>query len=208
MGAHHHDIPPSYTPEFRRAVWGNFWINTVMAGVEIFASIFSHSLALMADAMDFISDSSELFISLIAMKRSKRVRLYAALFNASTMFALGITILWHAVGRFYTPVVPNPAIVGSVGAMALVANLVCAMWLFRYRSGDALQKSLWLCARNDAMNDVAVVISAFLTVATQSHWPDLIIALGIVVLELVSTWHILQHVREEWHEAHHGEHQH
>jgi Co/Zn/Cd efflux system component len=65
---------------------------------------------------------------------------------------------------------------GAVGALALAANVGVALLLYRYRTGDANMRSVWICSRNDAIGNVAVMLAALGVFGTGSAWPDLIVA--------------------------------
>ena len=71
---------------------------------------------------------------------------------------------------------PQPQIMGAVGVAALVANIAVALMLYRFREGDANMRSVWICSRNDAIANVAVVAAAVGVFETGSAWPDLLVA--------------------------------
>lgn len=73
---------------------------------------------------------------------------------------------------------------GAVAILALLTNVGVAVILYRYRSGDANMRSVWLCSRNDAIGNVAVLIAALGVFGTGSGWPDLAIAAALGILAL------------------------
>jgi len=87
---------------------------------------------------------------------------------------------WHAVKG----VVPEPATMGVIGFVALIANVSVAMMLYVYRDGDANMRSVWLCSRNDAIDNVAVMFAALGVFGTGANWPDLMVAAIMAVLGL------------------------
>jgi Co/Zn/Cd efflux system component len=86
---------------------------------------------------------------------------------------------------------------GSIGLLALVANVVSAGLLFRYRQGDTNMRSVWLCSRNDAIANVAVIAAASGVWASGAGWPDLAVAAIIAGLGLTSGVQIIQQARGE-----------
>jgi len=169
--------------------------------VDILASHIAGSIALLADAIDFFSDSASYVISLYVLGKSLRWRASAALVNAGGMAIVGIWVGIAAIARFYHPIVPHAPIMGIVGAMALCVNVTSAALLFKFRHNDSNAKSVWMCSRNDALYNIGIIISAFLVFYTNSGWPDLAIAAIILVLELYSTWHVFEHAMEDFRRA-------
>ncbi|MEE4378708.1 MAG: cation transporter [Candidatus Competibacteraceae bacterium] len=83
-----------------------------------------------------------------------------------------------------TPVAP---IMGGIGLLALLANTASVIILFLFRDGDAKVRSVWLCSRNDAIGNLAVIVAAGGVWLTASAWPDLLVALVMAGLFLYSS---------------------
>ena len=86
---------------------------------------------------------------------------------------------------------------GVVAIIALVVNVWVAMMLYRYRQGDSNIRSVWLCTRNDAINNIAVLAAAVAVAATSTRWPDLAVGFGIAALELSAAWQIIRQAADE-----------
>jgi Co/Zn/Cd efflux system component len=86
---------------------------------------------------------------------------------------------------------------GIVGAMALAANLGVAFLLYAYRSGNANMRSVWLCTRNDAIGNVAVLVAAEGVFGTGSLWPDIAVALLMAGLGLRAAFQVVGQARSE-----------
>jgi Co/Zn/Cd efflux system component len=86
---------------------------------------------------------------------------------------------------------------GAVGALALAANVGVALMLFRYRTGDANMRSVWICSRNDAIGNVAVMLAALGVFGTGSALPDLIVAAIMALLALTGGVQVLRQARGE-----------
>lgn len=86
---------------------------------------------------------------------------------------------------------------GAVGVLALLANAGVALMLYRFRAGDANMRSVWLCSRNDAIGNLAVILAAAGVFGTGSAVPDLIVALVMSGLALWSGLLIIAHARRD-----------
>jgi Co/Zn/Cd efflux system component len=192
----HGPVSPS-DHAFRRALWAALVINATMFVVEIAAGLFAGSAALKADALDFFGDASNFAISLAALSLAGVWTSRAALFKGATMGVFGLCILGDAAAKIITGVVPEPATMGIVGSLALAANVGSAVLLYRHRGGDANRRSAWLCSRNDAIGNVAVLIAAATVSLTGTAWPDIVVAAIMAGLELASARAIIVHALAE-----------
>ncbi|MCL4144476.1 UNVERIFIED_CONTAM: hypothetical protein GTU68_055104 [Idotea baltica] len=160
--------------------------------VEIVASQIGDSMSLQADALDFIGDAANYAISLFVLGMSLHLRARASVVKGLTMGLFGFWVVGSALYRVYVGSEPEPMIMGSIALLALVANMSVAFMLYRYRDGDSNMQSIWLCSRNDAIGNIAVLIAAAGVTATASRWPDLIVALIIASLSLSAAYTILK----------------
>lgn len=177
--------------EYRRALWIVVMINACMFGVELAAGAMSGSMALQADALDFAADAATYGVSLWAIDKAVRTRATVALFKGVSLAAMAVAILGLSILQISSMSTPEPTTMSAVGLMALVANVISALILMKYRDGDANVRSVWLCTRNDAIGNVAVVVAGVAVAWTASAWPDLIVAIGMAALFLSSSISIL-----------------
>ena len=192
---HCHDHAPVFTgdnPAFRRALWAVIIINAVMFVVEVIAGITASSVALQADALDFLGDSATYALSLFVLAKPPSWRTNAALFKGITLALLGLWVLGSTIWRVFVTGVPEAVIMGSIGLLALAANIASVLILLRFRDGDANVQSVWLCSRNDAIGNVAVVLAATGVFATGTAWPDLAVAAIMASLFLTSSVKIIK----------------
>ncbi len=190
-----HDHEVSFTgdnPAYRRALWAVIVINATMFIVEIAAGFKVGSQALQADALDFLGDSMTYALSLFVLARPPVWRANAALFKGISLAALGLWVLVSTVWQLLKGTVPEPLTMGIIGVLALAANLLSVLLLLRFRDGDANVRSVWLCSRNDAIGNVAVMIAASGVFATGAAWPDLLVAAIMASLFLSSSVRILR----------------
>ena len=188
---------PSIDPVYRRVLWIALSVNAVMFLVEVMTGLVSGSVSLLADAIDFFGDAGNYAISLAVLAMSSRVRAQAALLKAGCMAALGIFVLARAVWSARTGVVPEPATMGAVALVALVANAGVAALLYRFRAGDSNMRSVWICSCNDALGNIAVALAAWGVFGTGSALPDLAVAAVMAVLALSGSAAVFKQARFE-----------
>jgi len=195
--AHSAASPPSVDRRYRRALWIALILNAVMFVVELGAAWTSGSVALLADSIDFMGDAGNYAISLAVLGMAASSRARAALFKAACMAAFGVFVIGQAIWSLTAGGVPEPVTMGVVGFLAMTVNVGVALMLYRFRSGDANMRSVWLCSRNDALSNVAVMLAALGVFGTASAWPDLLVAGVMAVLALSSSWSVVRQTRGE-----------
>jgi Co/Zn/Cd efflux system component len=178
-------------------LWIALVLNALMFLVEVVAGFLSGSVSLQADAVDFFSDSANYGISLFVLGMGIQARARAALFKGATMAVFGVGVLFLASYRFVTQAVPDAEMMGLTGLLALAANVFVAALLYRYRSGDSNMRSIWLCSRNDALANLAVIAAASGVLVTSHGWPDVIVAAGIAALNLTAARQVIAQARAE-----------
>ena len=181
----------SQNPVFRKVLWVALLVNLLMFFVEIVASHIGDSMSLQADALDFFGDAANYAISLFVLGMALQFRARASVVKGLTMGLFGLWVLGAAMYRIFIGSEPEPMIMGFIALTALVANMSVAIMLYRFREGDSNMQSIWLCSRNDAIGNVAVLIAAGGVVITASRWPDLIVAMIIASLSLSAAYTIL-----------------
>lgn len=184
-------------PTWRRILWIALGLNAIMFGVEIVAGIAANSRALQADALDFLGDAANYAISLGVAGMALVWRARAALVKAATMLAFGLWVLGSAIWGFFVGASPDPGTMGAIGSLALAVNLAVAAILFRYRSGDANMRSVWICSRNDAIGNIAVLAAAIGVFGTGRAWPDLVVASIMAGLAVWGSAEVFKQARGE-----------
>ncbi len=188
-------------PRYKRVLWIVIAINGAMFLVEMAAGQLAGSQALQADALDFLGDTLTYGISLAVIGSALTVRANAALVKGLSLLAMGLFVFGSTAYQVLVRGVPNAEVMGAIGFMALAANVTSVLLLLRYKDGDANVRSVWLCSRNDAIGNVAVMGAALAVGVTASAWPDLIVAAAMAALFLNSAWQILRQAMNERREA-------
>jgi Co/Zn/Cd efflux system component len=165
--------------------------------VEMIAGAAAQSRSLQADALDFFGDSANYAISLSVAGMALHWRARAALLKGATLVLLGMFVLATAGYAALNGAVPEPETMGIVSISALVANVVVALMLYRFRTGDANMRSVWICSRNDAIGNIAVVAAALGVFGTGTAWPDLVVAALLAALGISGGWQIIIQARAE-----------
>jgi Co/Zn/Cd efflux system component len=205
--ASHGCAPPqaSQSPRYRRVLWAALVINAAMFGVEVLGGLQAGSVSLLADAVDFFGDAANYGVSLLVLGMAAHWRARAALLKGVAMGAFGVGVLAAAAWSAASGTVPKPATMGAIGMLALVANVGVAVMLYAWREGDANMRSVWLCSRNDAIGNLAVVAAALGVFGTGSAWPDLAVATLMAALALWAAASVIGQARAELRLAHGGE---
>jgi cation diffusion facilitator family transporter len=172
-----------------RAVLG---INVAMFVIEVVAGLLAGSTALLADSLDMLGDALVYAFSLYVVARNDAWKAGSALLKGTIMGAFGLFVLGHAGYKLFHPQVPHVEAVGLIGLLALAANSVCLILLWRHRAADVNMRSVWLCSRNDIIANTSVLVAAGGIWLTDSQWPDLWIGLGIAALFLQSSLRVIR----------------
>ncbi len=182
---------------YMRVLWAVIAINAAMFSIEMAAGMMAGSQALQADALDFLGDSLTYGLSLYVIGKSLRARTAAALFKGVTLALMGLWVFGDTLYAVLVHGVPRAEVMGLVGFLALAANLTSVLLLLRFRNGEANVRSVWLCSRNDAIGNVAVILAASGVWVSGTAWPDLAVAAAMAGLFLWSaTLIVLQALRE------------
>lgn len=184
---------------YKRVLWVVIFINAAMFIVEMSAGKLAGSQALQADALDFLGDALTYGLSLAVIGLSLKVRSAAALLKGCSLMLMGLWVFGSSAYQILILGVPRAEIMGFIGLLALVANMTSVLLLMRYKDGDANVRSVWLCSRNDAIGNVAVMVASAAVWLTMSAWPDLIVAMIMAGLFLRSSQLILFQAWQEYH---------
>ena len=203
--AHHHGHDHDHDhvtgdladPRYRRVLWWALLINATLFIVELAGSVGSGSVSLLADAIDFAGDALNYGLSLMALTMALVWRSRVAWLKGATMLVWGLAVLARAGWIAWVGTLPRAETMGAVAVLALAANLGVAFLLYAYRDGDANMRSVWLCTRNDAIGNVAVMLAAAGVFTTATAWPDLAVAAGMAILAISAGLEVLQRARRE-----------
>lgn len=200
MGAHCCGTEKDFTglsEDYKRRLKLVILINALMFLIEVSAGHYAGSQSLFADSLDFLADAATYTLSLWAIHKSAQTRANAALAKGFSLLLIGGWVLGSTIYQTMIAAVPSAGIMGATGILALIANLVSVAILFRYKDGDANVRSVWLCSRNDAISNIAVVVAALGVWGSATAWPDLLVAFIMASLFFWSSIQIIRQALQE-----------
>ncbi len=193
-----HDVKfDGLSAAYKRMLWAVIAINAAMFVVEMGAGLLADSQALKADALDFLGDTATYSITLLVIGMAPFWRARAALLKGLSLGAMGLWVFGTTAYHVLVRGIPQAEVMGAIGLLALIANLTSVLLLLKYRDGDANVRSVWLCSRNDAIGNLAVIVAASGVWVTGTAWPDLIVAGIMASLFLWSSTQIIRQARVE-----------
>jgi len=172
-------------------------VNAAMFVVELVSGLLAGSVALLADSLDMLGDALVYGFSLYVVARGPLWKARAAVAKAAVMGLFGAFVIGQLVYKLVYPQLPTFATMGAVGVLALAANSVCFVLLWRHRAEDINMRSVWLCSRNDLIANTSVLFAAGAVWVTQSSWPDITVGALICALFLRSAFLVAREARAE-----------
>lgn len=182
----------------RRILWAVLGINVLLFGGEFLAGWWADSTALQADSLDNLGDAFVYGLSVAVVGGTLRARAGAALVKGGIQAVFGLAILAqlaHKVLVGAEPLAPTMAVVATI---ALVANSLCFVLLSRYRGDDINMRSVWLCSRNDIVNNLGVIAAAGAVAFTGQAWPDFAVGGVVALMYLHTSWSVLRTAWQQW----------
>lgn len=172
-------------------------INAIMFLVIAVAALFGASTALLADSLDNFGDALTYGLSLYAVSRGTRVKARVALFKGGLILLAACAVTTQIVYRLFVPSVPVFEVMGAFSLLGLAANALCLYLLWQHRREDVNMSSVWECSRNDIASNVSVFLAAGAVWLTASGWPDILVAIILVVFLLRSATRVIASARAE-----------
>lgn len=173
-------------------------LNLAYFGIEFAVALWIGSVSLFADSVDFLEDTSLNILVAVALGWSAVSRTRLGMVLAGILLIPGLATVWTAWHKFVSPLPPAPVPLTLAGLGALAVNLSCAFMLARFRShSGSLTRAAFLSSRNDSVANVAIILAGLVTAYTLSGWPDLIIGLGIAVLNADAAREVWSAARKE-----------
>jgi len=167
-------------------------INAIMFFLVVYAAFYAKSTALMSESLDYLGDSLTYALSFAVVHMGLQVKAKVAFFKGLLILAAGIFVASQIVEKLINPALPLFETMGIFGLLGLVANGACLFLLWRHKDEDINMNSVWECSRNDIAAGIAVFIAALGVWATDSMWPDLAVAIGLMILFFRSSYRVLK----------------
>lgn len=182
---------------YRRVLWVCLVLNAAMFLFQTAAGYEALSVALLADALDFMSDAANYGISLFVLRKSLKMRARASLLKGVSIGLVGLWVAYETLGHAFAPQLPATFIMAFASLLGLAVNIGCAVLLYKYRGGDSNRQSVWLCSRNDAIGNFAVLLAAGGVAMTGTLWPDIAVAVIMASLAVSAAVRIVTRALKE-----------
>jgi Co/Zn/Cd efflux system component len=184
--------------ELRNAIRIVALLNLGYFGIEFGVALLIGSVSLFADSIDFLEDASINALILLALTWSAPRRTVVSKILAVIILIPGLATCWMAWQKFAAPMPPAPLPLSLTGAGAFLVNFVCALILVQVRHhGGSLGLAAFLSARNDVLANAAIIFAGLMTAYTLSAWPDLIVGLGIAIINAGAAAEVYKAARDE-----------
>lgn len=180
-----------------KVLWIVLLINIVMFVIEFGAGMRADSLSLTGDSLDMLGDALVYASSLYVLNKSIKAQAGAAFLKGIMMFLFAIAVFARASYQIFAGANPEASTMGTIGFVALMANLLCLFLLTRHRQDNLNMSSVWLCSRNDIIANTSVLVAALLVFLTHSILPDLIVGLLLTFVFAKSAGKVLS---QSWQE--------
>lgn len=181
----------------RRTLHRVLGINAVMFALIMAAALYADSTALLADSLDNLGDALTYGLSLYAVSRGNLVKARVALFKGGLIFLAACAVAAQIIHRLAVPSVPLFEVMGAFSLFGLAANSLCLYLLWQHRQEDVNMSSVWECSRNDIAANLSVFLAAGAVWLTDSGWPDILVALGLVCLLFRSAFRVMASAKAE-----------
>jgi len=186
------------SPTLRRTVLIVALLNLAYFGIEFVVALRIGSVSLFSDSVDFLEDASVNILILLALNWAPRARARLGMVLAGILLVPALAVLWSLWSKFNAPLPPEPVSLSVTGLGAMLVNGACALMLARFRAaGGSLTRAAFLSARNDVLANIAIIAAGVVTAAWRSVWPDVIVGLGIALMNLDAAREVWQAAHEE-----------
>ena len=173
-------------------------LNAVMFFVVFYAGWYATSSALLSESLDYLGDSLTYVLSFIVVNMGLKMKARVAIFKGLLILSAGIIVAWQIIEKLLNPSVPLFEVMGAFSLLGLLVNGLCLYLLTKHKEEDINMSSVWECSRNDIAAGIAVFVSAFGVWATNSMWPDLVVAFALMILFFRSAIGVLHRSYKEY----------
>jgi Co/Zn/Cd efflux system component len=190
--------PHRSTGHLKRAVLVVAVLNLAYMAVEMSVALAVGSVSLVADSVDFFEDFAVNILIFVALGWSARSQAVAGRILALIILLPALAAAWTAFLKAGNPEPPDPVALVVTAGGALAVNVACSLVLARFRHGSgSLTQGAFLAARNDVFVNLAIIVMGIVTAWTLSGWPDLVLGLLIIVLNVTAAQEVWETATEE-----------
>lgn len=171
-------------------------INAFMFVTELILGWLAESTGLIADSLDMLADAAVYGLSLYAVGKGILHQARAAQVSGFLQIILGLGVLFEVLRRLMFGSEPQSTLIISVGAVALLANIICLVLISKHREGGVHMRASWIFSTNDVIANLGVIVSGVLVAIIGSRFPDLIVGTIISLIVVLGGIKILQDAKE------------
>lgn len=172
-------------------------INLLTFLMMIAGSFLSGSSSLLSGTLDNLGDVLTYALSLAVVGASRIAKARVAFFKGLLILGAAASVAVHIGWGVLHPASPVVETMSVAALLNLIANSICLHLLHPYRNSDVNMSSVWECSRNDVLEGVAVIAAAAMVWLFDSGWPDIVVAIGLLVLFLRSAVRVLASAWQE-----------
>ena len=176
-------------------------INATTFLMMIVAAMMSGSSSLLSGALDNLGDALTYGLSFAVVGSSTTMKAKVALFKGVFIFAAALAVAAQIGWRLFHMETPIFEVMSIAAVINLLANTLCLALLYPYRQNDVNMSSVWECSRNDVFEGIAVITAALSVWVFGSGWPDILIALALLILFLQSASRVLRRAWRDYRPA-------
>lgn len=171
-------------------------INAFMFVIELILGWLAQSTGLIADSLDMLADAAVYGLSLLAVGKGILHQAKAAQVSGFLQIILGLGVLFEVLRRLLFGSDPQSTLIVSVGAVALLANIICLVLISKHKEGGVHMRASWIFSTNDVIANLGVILSGALVAIIGNRFPDLIVGTIISVIVVRGGFKILKDAKE------------
>ena len=184
--------------DIKKAIFCAIFLNLSYFMIEFYSAYQIGSASLFADSIDFLEDTAINALILFSVSWSLKNRLRLSLFLALLILIPGLTALWTVGQQFINKSYPDSFDLSLVGFGALIINLFCIKILLRFQNNqESLYRIAFLSAKTDILSNLAIITAGIFLYFFPSIWPDILVALCIVIINFDASFKIYKSVQKQ-----------
>lgn len=173
-------------------------LNFAYFWVELTVALSIASVALLADSVDFLEDTAVNLLIFLALGWPLARRALVGKVMAVIILVPALAAAWAAFSKAFDPTPPDVLSLVLTAGGAVVVNGICAWLLSRIRhDGGSMTTAAFVIARNDVLVNLAIIAMGVLTWVTDSGWPDIVLGVVIIVVNVSAAKEVWEVATEE-----------
>ena len=189
-------IPREERESRKKSLLGALALTVAILLLEVAGGIFSHSLALLADAAHMFADIGALLLAYAATTLAGRAptgrhtfglyraEILAAFVNAQVLLIVALYVGYEAVRRFRQPVEIHAGAMLWIAAAALLGNILSMALLSRASASSLNMRAAYLEVFTDMLSSLAVLGAAIAIPLTGWRWLDAAVSAAVALFIL------------------------